>query len=79
MQIISNSNMNTSWQQHEHKLGAAMLVSNLQFNCSKVAHLIPELEVDTHMNIAALISTLTWKQRDDLSTIFPQVVNVTIA
>jgi hypothetical protein len=72
-------NANFFQHQHEHKLGAAMLVSNLQFNSSKVAHLIPEVEVDLHMNIAALLSTLTRKQRDDLSTIFHQVVNITIA
>jgi hypothetical protein len=65
--------------QHDNNLGAAALVSNSQFEVTTAADHIPSSEVDMHMHIASLVSSLTRKQREDLATVLYEAVNTTIA
>ena len=75
----STSSFSFFKHQHDNNLGTAALVSNSQFEVPTAAEHIPSDEVDMHMHIASLVSSLTRKQREDLVTVLYEVVNTTIA
>ena len=72
-------NMNYFKHQDKNRLGPAMLVSMSQFHNTTLAVKNPNSDVDMHLKIASLASTLTRNQKSILAKILFQVVNTTMA
>jgi hypothetical protein len=77
--IDYSSDRNTSYFQAQHEStgsGPKYLVSQSQFHNTSVHQHVDDLEVDLHVDISSLVSTLTSGQRSKLASVLNRTVLV---